>query len=455
MKIVDKNINFVEFRKKYPVFTYESFDYKLDKNGISFEFHFHIDNKFHFRPSSYIDYQQVEFFDKNHKPDLENIIFHIGMIELISYWKATCSPIVVIKPFQLNDEQILWWKKLWYNGLGEFFYVNSISVSIDDFMQVSSGTNPLNTVKFNPHNTDAAIVPVGGGKDSPVTLELIKNSGHTVIPFIINPRGATLDTVKMSGIAIDKFISAGRNIDPLLLELNSQGFLNGHTPFSAMLAFYTVLVAQMIGVADIALSNESSANESTVQGTDVNHQYSKSFEFENDFRNYCRQYVADGFNYFSFLRPLNELQIARLFSRMTSYHQVFRSCNVGSKENIWCGQCPKCLFAYIILSPFLVPEKLDLIFGSNLYENKSLLPVFDELIGNTLAKPFECVGTVSEVNEAVQLALKNHYDKQQQLPYLLEYYKSCNKQSEPGSLGNWNKNHNLLPQYEKLLQNVL
>ncbi|KAF5030046.1 hypothetical protein DSECCO2_642240 [anaerobic digester metagenome] len=210
----------------------------------------------------------------------------------------------------------------------------------------------------------------------------------------------------------------------------------------------------MTGVSDIALSNESSANESTVPGTDVNHQYSKSFEFEQDFRDYYEKYISEGFNYFSFLRPLTELQIAELFSKMTAYHAVFRSCNAGSKEDIWCGKCPKCLFANIILSPFLPPEKLKEIFGSDLFDSRVLVTAFDELNGKIPVKPFECVGTVSEVNEAIQLAIQTFYKEKKSLPYLLSIYEKRHPETVVNSLGFWNKEHNLSPFYEKILQHV-
>ncbi|MPM09445.1 hypothetical protein SDC9_55762 [bioreactor metagenome] len=455
MKIVEKYHDFVEFREKYPVFTYESFDYKLTERGISFSFHFHIGDEWHFNPSSEVDFQSVPSLKHIPEAEIENLVFHIGMIELISYWKPTCSPSVVIKPFCLSDEQIRWWKKLWYNGLGEFFYINSIQTTAKDFLWISSGEKTLSSFKYNAANSLSTLVPIGGGKDSPVTLELIKSSGRRVIPLIINPRGATINTVKVSGIANDRFVSVKRTIDPALLEMNSRGFLNGHTPFSAMLAFYTLLIARMTGVSDIALSNESSANESTVPGTYVNHQYSKSFEFEQDFRDYYKKYISDGYNYFSFLRPLTELQIAGLFSEMKDYHPVFRSCNAGSREDIWCGKCPKCLFANIILSPFLSPAKLSAIFGSNLYENKDLKTSFDELTGAIPVKPFECVGTVSEVNEAVLLAIRKYYTDKNRLPFLLVDYADRFQMPASDSLSSWNNEHNLSAEYEKILRDVL
>ena len=161
-------------------------------------------------------------------------------------------------------------------------------------------------------------------------------------------------------------------------------------------------VAFLSGQRMIALSNETSANETTVRGSFVNHQYSKSYEFEQDFQNYIGQITTSDIHYFSFLRPLAEIEIAALFAQCRDYHRVFLSCNRGSKKGIWCCDCPKCLFVYIILSPFLPEEELVGIFGEKLLDKPSLEKDFRELVGIDENKPFECVGTRSEVGCALK-----------------------------------------------------
>lgn len=113
------------------------------------------------------------------------------------------------------------------------------------------------------------LVPVGGGKDSAVTLELLKGADVPVFAYIINPRGATIHTTESAKLTADHVISVHRTLDKRMLQLNKEGFLNGHTPFSALVAFSSVIAARMAGLSYIALSNESSANESTVQGSTV------------------------------------------------------------------------------------------------------------------------------------------------------------------------------------------
>lgn len=417
---------FNSFRKQYPLFVYEDFKYSIDKKGLKIEFTF-INGEHTFSPTLLVE--KKDFFSFSHlsKEQLDLLIFNMGMVELISYWKAFCSPKVVIKPYALKKEQIDFYKKLYYNGLGEFFYVNGINVSQEEFLNIENYSNNY-TIAQSFEVEDRYIVPIGGGKDSVVTMDLLLSANRDVVPFIINPRGATVDCCSIAGFSQEKTLTCKRVIDAHLLELNAQGCLNGHTPFSAMLAFTTLLISALTKRKYIALSNEDSASESTVKGSEVNHQYSKSLEFENDFRNYVSEFISQDFYYFSFLRPLSELHIAKLFSKL-SYQSVFKSCNAGSKQNIWCAKCPKCLFAFIILSPFVSKEELIAIFSKNLFEDKDLEEYFLQLCGERQTKPFECVGTVSEVRAALTLCLRNKRDDYEN-DYLMKIFQRISKINE-------------------------
>ncbi|MCR4660083.1 MAG: hypothetical protein K5650_07285 [Bacteroidales bacterium] len=419
-----------ELRRKYHQMTYESYNYSVTADGLRMEFALRLDGTTIFRPTALVESRSFLTFDLPHKV-LDTLIFNIGMIELISYWKACCPPVVRVECGHLSDDARRFWLKTYRNGLGEFFYTNGIEGYEDDFMTLeapeSDDDELLTDLVLNP----GYIVPIGGGKDSVVTLEALGHDERP-LPLIMNPRGATVGCVSAAGYTMNDVAVIKRTIDPLLLEMNAQGCLNGHTPFSAMLAFYTLLVSACSGRDNIALSNESSANEATVVGTEVNHQYSKSLEFEDDFRRYVQDNIGGGFNYFSFLRPLSELQIAMLFSGLPKYHDVFRSCNAGSKQDIWCGRCAKCLFAYIILSPFIEPIRLNAIFGKSMLDDTTLAPIFDQLTGRAPTKPFECVGTVSEVNSAINMAIKRWYTGQR--PALVANWQLQPSQTDLASL---------------------
>ncbi len=430
--IVVKNMNqerFLEFRKQYPNFFFKQYEIEECEEYFELRYWFSIPHLADFHPNLKIYKEQVK--NKNQEY-LEYLTYQIGLIELLSYWKCTCSPNIYIECGSLTKEQKDWFLKLYYWGLGEFRYVNGIDSEMENWVVIHAEEKErIVPVDFQGTGN---LVAIGGGKDSAVSLEILKNEDNTC--FMINPKVPGIECMKEAHY--HSYLKVERKIDSRLLELNQEGYLNGHTPFSALVAFVSYLCAYMTNRKYIILSNEGSANEATVLGTNINHQYSKTYEFEDDFNRYASQYLKADIHYFSMLRCLNELQIAMLFSHYKQYHSIFKSCNVGSKEVPWrwCCNCPKCLFVFIILSPFLKSEELIEIFGENLYEKESLLPTFLELLGYKDTKPFECVGTYEEVRFAVSIALEKgmkgflleYYQKHYPLEKEIDYRKSFNEE---------------------------
>lgn len=438
---------YLELRNKYDTFIYEGYNIEEKDNKTIITYDFNVPNLTHYYPTLELNKFELTEFTKY-------LIFHIGLVELISYWKATCSKNVIIKAGYINEEQIDFFKKLYFHGLGELFYTNGIEPNYEDFMNITCVIESTN-INIPNYNGIGNLIPIGGGKDSNISLELLKNSFEDNNAFIINPKEVTLKCAELAGYDESNTITVKRTIDKNLIELNKQGFINGHTPFSALVAFISYLCAYINNKKYIVLSNESSANESNVAGTKINHQYSKTYEFENDFNEYTKKYFQIDIKYFSLLRPLTEYQIAMLFSKYEKYHNVFKSCNVGSKSLPWkwCCNCPKCLFVFIILSPFLYKEKLINIFGEDLFEKEDLLNTFIELTGYGETKPFECVGTYEEVRYAISKVI----EREENLPYLLQYYKDNFKLEDLSNKieTRYNNDNNLDEYFENLLKEEL
>jgi len=488
MAMADNRHKFSRLRNAHPLFVYDELQVEQSEDGLRLTFIFRVGQEYCFRPTLF--FRGKAFSAMNMTGETaRSLAFHIGMVEMISYWKAFCCPQILIKPYRLNKVQLSWWHKLYLYGLGEFFFTNGIPPdTAGDFSLASAaGSPPLPGAKDTRNDPaekeashgksyrdnkdlagdDPVIVPVGGGKDSVVTLELLRQQ-YKILPLVVNHRGATRRVIEVAGLPGDDTISIDRTIDPLLLELNQRGFLNGHTPFSALLAFISSLAAYAHDARHIALSNESSANEPSIPGTRINHQYSKSFEFEQDFRTYLNQHIHPNINYFSFLRPLNEIQIAGLFSGMEKYHRAFRSCNAGSKNDTWCCHCPKCLFTCIILLPFMQPAKITNIFGDDLLDKPSLTGTLNQLTGFAATKPFECVGTMDEVNATLSHFIDASHDIKKRnntanepLPYLLAWYAGKRRERATGNtpleefLQAYNEDHFLTDAFNALLRRSL
>lgn len=432
--MIDNSLKFEEFRNTFRSFTYKDYHLEEIKDKIVITYDFEIEKLSEFNPRIEIEKKQIEReLQKNGldiKIDLEDnnlrkIAFNLGMVEAISYYKLTCPKKLIVQCEYLDEKQIKWFKKLFINGLGEFFYVNNIKhINEDELMEIIVEKPKEENISESTKELIGNLIPVGGGKDSCVTMEVLSSMKDKNTAFIVNPRGATIECVEAAGMS-DSLITLTRVLDERMLKLNAKGFLNGHTPFSAMLAFLSTLVAYISGKKYVVLSNESSANESNIKGERINHQYSKTVEFENDFRNYEKEYIKSNVKYFSLLRPLCETQIAAIFSKYPKYFDIFKSCNVGSKENRWCSNCAKCLFVYIILSPFVDEKTLIKIFGKNMLNDIDLRDIFLELVGKKDNKPFDCVGTYKEIEYSLAILIKNKKREHEDMPRLLgEYFKT-------------------------------
>lgn len=410
-------------RKKYPQFVYKRYFWRIKAGTLKIAFDFRIEPGIRFRPEIIIKDIETSRLKKLGDKAINNFVFHLGLMEIPSYWKCTCSKEIVISAGYLNQEQIKWWQGLIIKGMGQFFYENRINFKSANFLKIKSSRLNLNQLNCSRFSLDHRyLVPVGGGKDSIVTLEKLKKQKKEIKAFVVNPTKAVKNVLRVAGIKNPIIVE--RKIDPTLLKLNKKGYLNGHTPFTAVLSFLSVFCAALFDCKNIAFSNEKSADEGNIRylGRTINHQYSKSSEFERKFKFYCKRYLAKNVNCFSFLRKYTELEISKMFTKYPKYFSVFSSCNVASRiGDRWCNNCPKCLFVYATLYSFLKKRQLLKIFGKDLFENKKLLPIMKGLIGQTRLKPFECVGTYKESRLAFNLGLKKA-QKSKKVPYLLQKF---------------------------------
>lgn len=417
---------FEDLQKQYPVFRYVGFLHELDGEDLRTTFAFEA-GEHKFFPKIIFRNVGEKRVKQMGKEALDVYVFHIGLAEMASYWKLTCSPHIQIEAGTLNTIQIAFWEKLIEKGMGEFFFVNDI-VPFAPSIKTSDGKSFTQKTSHDKagKNVSSALVPVGGGKDSIVTMELMKRSNVPLTLFTIGKDEASEEIIAVFESKYGKTsrIHVDRTIDPTLIELNARGYLNGHTPFSSVVAFTSLMAARLFELQYIALSNERSANEETgiYHGVNINHQYSKTFEFESDFHAYVKTTFDQAPEYFSLLRPLYEIQIMKLFSTYAEYFSTFRSCNIGKKENVWCGSCAKCLFVSLLLSAFLPAQKVTEIFGKDLLSDEKLVNVLKQLTGDAQMKAFECVGTKQETMVSLYLSWKRR-QLENPLPALLAHYK--------------------------------
>ncbi len=452
------------YRKKYAEFVFESYDVKFEPNALTVTYTYTL-GEHTFTPTVHIPTADIS----NNEIDegfLDYLFFNFGIINAINYYKLSIAPKFVIKAGYLDDNQKNFFKKLFYHGLGEFLYVNNLPFDLSNLMEIETVAKDSEVDAPSAYELGEGyagnLIPVGGGKDSVVTLEALRSMHDNNLCLQYNrniypTNRAALDCIKNAGYGADKIADFDLTLDPHMLELNQSGYYNGHIPFSSCLAFAAYIMAYLNKKAYIVLSNEASANEGNISGMGINHQYSKSFEFETDFRNYTKRYFTDKIQYFSLLRCLNEYQIVQRFLHYPIYLYLFRSCNVGTHENKWCSHCAKCLYVFIMLYPFITLEKLNKIFGHDLLDDQTLFNTFVGLINPDKTKPFECVGTREEINYCLTLAvIEAEQDSSVQLPALLQWYKAnfYNPNIAYNVKNYYNPQHYIPEQYLPLIMNA-
>src|SRR5262245_57931007 len=408
-----------ELRTAYPVFRYEQFEIEVASAKITARFRFSIPPDISFAPEVHFEAVQEGW---RSVPDefLHNAVFQLGLIEAFSYWKATASPLIEVHAGHLSGEQLRWWEDLLTHGMGEFFYRNEIDFTTPNFVKITAQTGRT----FKPYPDplpNRSLLTIGGGRDSALAAGLMRDGGHPFSCMMLNPSSAALKIAHHVTTADPVVIR--REICPELLELNRRGFLNGHTPFSAYLALLGAACLLAYGYSDVIVANERSSDEGNVhyQGQDINHQYSKSFRFERLFDEYLAKYIVSNGRYFSFVRPLYELQIGKLFSGFPAFFDIFKSCN-RNRSDSWCGRCPKCVSVFLTMYPFVPRSALVKIFGGDLFYREETIPILRELAGFEI-KPFECVATTAEIVAALALAIQKEKAKasNEPLPPVLEY----------------------------------
>jgi len=411
-------LSFEELRSRYPVFRYESFDLGRSSSQFSARFKFSIPPDISFTPE--VVFQSIpDGWHSVSDESLQNAVFHLGLIESFSYWKATASPVIEVHAGTLTSEQVSWWEDLLLNGMGEFFFHNKIDFTSADFVRITAKSNKSAFMVHREPLPARSLLTIGGGRDSALAAALLRNSGQPFTCMMLNPSSAAQKIARH--VTTSDPVIIRRAIRPELLELNRRGYLNGHTPFSAYLAFLGAACLLLYGYSDIIVANERSSDEGNVhyRGKEINHQYSKSLRFEALFDEYLRRHLIRDGHYFSFVRPLYELQIGRLFSKFPEFFELFKSCN-RNRSDSWCGQCPKCVSVFLTMYPFVSRDALVNIFGHDLFYSDETVPILRELAGFEI-KPFECVATTGEIVAALALAITRLKNNSEPLPPVLQY----------------------------------
>jgi hypothetical protein len=337
----------------------------------------------------------------------------VFLLSGVSYYKTAAPPVIDFGETALTGTEEAFLREFYLRGLAEFAYRNNLDLT-QLRIEARRAPDPPPAPPA-PSSPKRALVPFGGGIDSIVTVEQVRQQADVAL-FVASRPADRFDAIEqpaaVTGLPV---VRAEREIDPQLLRSAELGFLNGHVPVTGILSAIAVLAAVLEDRDAVVMSNEWSASIPTLEfdGRPVNHQFSKSEEFEAAFRAVLATSAARPPDYFSWLRDRTELWVGREFAKLGPYHASFRSCNKAfyteraRRFAHWCGQCDKCVFIDLVLAPFLSAGALRQIFAvaGEPLDDPALKPKFRSLLGAG-AKPFECVGEVTECRAAVLMAAR-------------------------------------------------
>jgi hypothetical protein len=337
----------------------------------------------------------------------EDLVRLLWLAAAPSYYKAATPPNVTVTGGLTAPERRLL-DALLGPGLGELYFVNDLD-PVGPAVEAPLVTRPP------ARDLDLrrrSLVPVGGGKDSCVTIAALQDAGE--VPLLASVRRVpVIDAVL--GRAGGEAVHVGRTIDPQLLELNRRGARNGHVPVTAVVSLVLCLVAARAGCDSVVMSNERSASEATRdwRGAAVNHQWSKSLAAEELLAGVLAESVGPQLSWFSLLRPFSELAICKLFAEGgRRFFDVFSSCNAAfrldSSRRVdgWDRSCPKCRFVALALAPWLDRAEVVGIQGGDVLDDIRQVDGLAALVEAGQPKPFECVGEVAESRVAARLAVE-------------------------------------------------
>ncbi len=331
--------------------------------------------------------------------DVEGLLDLLHWVAGVSYYKTAAPPEIAYETGVPGPATAAYLEALYSEGLGEFAVVNRIDLPRPRF------ASEPRTAHARPA-TSRVLVPVGGGKDSIVALEIVRRSGLDFSLFTVRdqpPMARTAEVAQVPRLLVDRRL-------PLAQLRSLDGALNGHVPITAIVSCIALLTAALNGFDAVALANERSASQGNVvyDGIEVNHQFSKSARAEALLRAATAE-ATGAVDIFSILRPASELSIARRFATYTDYHRAFTSCNrvfrldPELRFQSWCADCDKCRFVFLVLAPFMEPAAMEAIFGKAMLDDPEQFPGFALLTATGGHKPFECVGEEEESAAAITL----------------------------------------------------
>ena len=334
---------------------------------------------------------------------LDQALFLAFIVLGTSYYKSHPTPEISLT-YPLDDFQADFFNQIYQDGLSQFTFENHLKRSDLAHFKASEATSvplPPSTLPANP----TRLVLLSGGKDSLLTAEMLARDNLSFTPVYISNSDTDLPEIIS---AYGKPLVIKRHIDRKNLQ-KSAG-LNGHVPVTLINESLALIQAILLDASEIylGLGREGEEPHAYIDDLPINHQWSKTPATQQALRNYIQTHISNGITVKSLLENKDELEIAGDFVKLCweKFGHQFSSCNVANyKQDThnqalkWCGKCPKCANSFLLFAPYLPLTEQP--FDHNLFTDPELTNTFKGLLGTeNFMKPFECVGTTTELRTA-------------------------------------------------------
>lgn len=306
-----------------------------------------------------------------------------------------------------------------YNGVfAQHLYENNVpDYSGPEIIYPGTRLGSSNPTQIPGGQETKVLAACGGGKDSVVALKMLQESqiSFSSMQYSHSVYGkADFQHDLIAGV-LDQLNPSHRHkisvyddfMDYPFMQLYFPGN-SGITVPETPVSIFESLPLMLSGEYNyLALAHEKSANTGNMfwsaLGREVNHQWGKGYEAETLLNNFVQANLVSNFSYFSILQPIYDFRIFKNLARYPEVLPKIHSCNI---QKPWCKKCPKCAYVWLGLMAVFEPPLVDAVFGSNLFDDDDLLPIFRQMVGLTEHTPFECIGEIDESRLAMKICVE-------------------------------------------------
>ena len=150
----------------YQTFIFKSYNFDRSTKTLTLEYGY--DDELSFTETYTFDFELADYDEAVMDKACQLLFFMAG----VSYYKSYLAPSISVQAGVISNSLAAFLSKTYQRGLGEFFYVNKLDPLFEILFPVNTNDQPA----ILKSNGTGCLVGLGGGKDSLVSVELLRNT---------------------------------------------------------------------------------------------------------------------------------------------------------------------------------------------------------------------------------------------------------------------------------------